>query len=1595
MSSKKHVKEGGFLSNCNHHYLDLKPFSSFLTHVRCGLLTVFACGWALTAVAQTPLPDSFDPKANGYVHSIAVQADGKILVCGQFLMMCGVTRNRIARLSADGTLDAAFNPNASYYVDTITVQADGKILAGGAFSKMGGVTRNRIARLNADGTLDTAFNPNASNNVCSIVVQADGKILVGGWFTTMGGVARNYIARLNADGTLDAAFNPNANDWVNSISVQVDGKILVGGRFTTMGGVARNRIARLNADGTLDNAFNPNANSSVNSLTVQADGKILVGGWFTTMGGWTRNNIARLNVDGTLDNAFNPNASYGVYSIVVQSDGKILAGGGFATMGGVTRNSIARLNADGTLDNAFNPDANHAVISLAVQADGKALVGGQFTTMGGVTRNGIARLTNSEPATEYMDYSGTRILWLRGGTGPEVWRTTFEHSADGVGYSMLGAGSRVTGGWELNAVSFTGGTIRARGYIAGGQYSGSGGIVERGLSNTTIFSQPESRTNNAGTTASFSAVVGGFGPLVYRWRKDGVELPDGGYIFGSTTATLRVSEVLHGDMGGYDVVACNGYGSVTSVVATLTVVDPAINVQSVSQAFQMGDNATLSVTAAGTGLTYQWWKDGLLLIGATNTVLNMTSIQGADAGNYSIVVCGAYGSVTSAVVVVSVNLASVDAAFNANAGSSVYALAVQSDGKMLAGGSFTRMGGVPRNRIARLKADATLDTTFNPNAGSEVYALAVQADGKILAGGWFMKMGEVTRNCIARLNADGTLDNAFNPNASHRVYSLAVQADGKILVGGQFTTMGGVTRNYIARLNADGALDVAFNPNASYLVYSLALQKDGKILIGGGFTTVGGVARNFIARLNADGTLDDAFNPAASSEVYSLAVQADGKILVGGGFTTISGVTRNRIARLNADGTLDTDFNPIVNGYYVLSLALQADGKILAGGNFTAMGGVTRNYMARLSADGTLDAAFNPNVDSIVNSLALQADGKILAGGNFTAMGGVTRNYMARLNSPGPVVDTLCYEGETVTWLRGGNASEVWRTTFEYATNGISWTILGEGARIPGGWQLAGVSATGSVIRARGYTTGGEYNGSGGIVESIWGGTVITTTVLATATVGVSYSATLQASSGVPPYCWTVLPNNGFVTNGFLPAGLQLSTNGVITGIPAAAGVYWPTFVVSDSVGCIASTNIMMRVAVSLNILSDHGIMQSSTAVTNYGVVVSESLTNSPVVNGTTQYVCKGWSLAGVLATNGQASGATTTVEMMLTNNATLTWLWTTNYWFQREAGADGSVSGDTNGWYSRDSQMTVTATGDNTHRLAYWAGDVPAGHTNDNPLILTMDTARFVTAHFTIITLVDALNCTCQTWTTGGSSVWWGQALTNHDGISSAQSGVIVDRQTSWFQTPVYGAGDLSFWWKVSSEADFDFLRFKVDGATWREISGETGWQFVSLRVEGSGLHMLEWSYTKDKDSLEGFDAGWVDQVSWVPNGFALWMQSKGLLGGPTTAFASDRNSDNIANGVEYAFGTNWSFGEDMLSIRLVNSEPVVEFPMQDSNTIPYVSLTLKGCTNLLCLPGDWTLQTAPATNTTGKPANRNWYVPVGHVPTNAFFRINATLLP
>ncbi|MFN6944977.1 MAG: T9SS type A sorting domain-containing protein, partial [Cytophagaceae bacterium] len=157
--------------------------------------------------------------------------------------------------NADGSLDEDFNPGSGFVgidVQSLSFQSDGKILVGGSFTSYNGITRNRIARLNADGSLDESFNPGTGFNagVRSISLQNDNKILIGGEFTSFDGSPRNYIVRINTDGTLDEGFYPGTgfDRAVTSIATQSDGKIIAGGEFISFNGIGRNRIARLIGD---------------------------------------------------------------------------------------------------------------------------------------------------------------------------------------------------------------------------------------------------------------------------------------------------------------------------------------------------------------------------------------------------------------------------------------------------------------------------------------------------------------------------------------------------------------------------------------------------------------------------------------------------------------------------------------------------------------------------------------------------------------------------------------------------------------------------------------------------------------------------------------------------------------------------------------------------------------------------------------------------------------------------------------------------------------------------------------------------------------------------------------------------------------------------------------------------------------------------------------------------------------------------------------------------------------------------------------------------------------------------------------------------
>ncbi|WP_460610505.1 T9SS type A sorting domain-containing protein [Hymenobacter terrigena] len=353
----------------------------------------------------------------GTVQALALQADGKIVAGVQSMTYySGVPASGIVRLNADGSVDAAFNagglglstqPNASFNgnIRSLAVQADGKILVGtwpvSILSYYNGQVVGSLLRLNTDGSLDTGFNlgsgltrTNAEPAVEAIVVQADGKILVGGRFDALNGTAVSNLVRLNANGSIDTGFAIGSgigqvNDGVRALAQQADGKLLVGGGFHTFNGAPLDNLLRLNLNGTLDNTFqSPTDYPLVLHLRPQANGSILLAGNFRRYNGAVVGGVARLSSTGVLDASFVSGAgittSY-TYDFLPIANGQYLVGGGFTDYSGTPRTGLARLTSTAALDLTYNPVYGYkgSISAVGALPNGQLLVQGSFSSFNG------------------------------------------------------------------------------------------------------------------------------------------------------------------------------------------------------------------------------------------------------------------------------------------------------------------------------------------------------------------------------------------------------------------------------------------------------------------------------------------------------------------------------------------------------------------------------------------------------------------------------------------------------------------------------------------------------------------------------------------------------------------------------------------------------------------------------------------------------------------------------------------------------------------------------------------------------------------------------------------------------------------------------------------------------------------------------------------------------------------------------------------------------------------------------------------------------------------------------------------------------------
>lgn len=1041
----------------------------------------------------TSPPNNPTPGANNVVFALVVQPDQRTILAGDFTAVNTSSRNRVARLLSDGQIDTTFNPGsgADNYINAIALQTDGRILLGGGFSSYTGVSRNGVARINADGSLDATFNPGAGvnpgdvvdNAVQAIALQTDGRVVVAGNFTTFNSAPYNRVVRLTATGAADPTFNAlgaGPNDRVYAVAVYPStsalhaNKILIAGAFTTVGGQIRNGLTRLNADGSVDLTFSglgSGPNNAVFAVALTATEQILIGGAFTLVDIYVRGGVARLNPNGSVDTAFDPGTGTdnSVYAVTQQPDGAILIGGLFKSFNGTRRVGVARLLAHGVLDTSFmdttynhfagitqplSTSPNSACFALALEASGNVMIGGSFNRVGGGYGREPSLISFGTLANigsfNIRDYSSPRLNVARliGGATPgpgNIEFTQTAYSADEFTGSYFVQLIRTNGALGQAAVSFVtlDGTAvgSANPLITAGfdflhtnatprwvtTWSINGGAGNSAADTRQLLDAVTGLNNNPqdfllrswpgradvyvpilqdtivegnqalGMQLALPAFNSTNAPITYF---GGAPIPIG-LALGRSTATLIIvdDDFAYGEFT-FSAFSYTVSENVGSAAVSVYRTNGAVGTVTVRYSATPGTASTNEFTPVSGTLTFA--------AGQTNRTFTVPVVDDVNVNNPTnrtvlLTLTNATGGAIivpagrTATLVILDNeppagtpAGSVNTAFGTTNGPNDKVLAVTFitnalpaqgiNGRYLIGGDFTTIDGLPRSRVAMLNLDGSVNTTI------------------------FNRLGTGPNNTVSSI--------ALHTN------QVPPTLTGRIVIAGSFTQVDGTNRSRIARLNADGSLDSSFNPGAGVdnPVYAVLVQPDDKILIAGDFTTVNGSTRTRIARLNSDGTVDSTFNPGqgAGGTIRTLALDSLGRIYIGGDFTFYDSLTQNRVARLNSNGTLDTTFidpnntDAGANGR-VRGLAIEPGGSVVLVGDFTSVGGTTNlNRIARLLSNGAVDGSFlTTGADNAVLAVAIDTATNIVVAGDFTTINGLNRSRIARITTDGRLDPTI------------------------------------------------------------------------------------------------------------------------------------------------------------------------------------------------------------------------------------------------------------------------------------------------------------------------------------------------------------------------------------------------------------------------------------------------------------------------------------------------------------------------------------------------------------------------------------------------------------
>ncbi|MCV6636600.1 Calx-beta domain-containing protein [Candidatus Albibeggiatoa sp. nov. NOAA] len=323
----------------------------------------------------------------------------------------------------------------------------------------------------------------------------------------------------------------------------------------------------------------------------------------------------------------------------------------------------------------------------------------------------------------------------------------------------------------------------------------------------------------------------------------------------------------------------------------------------------------------------------------------------------------------------------------------VYALAIDNEGNIIAGGKFANSGNQELNRSGIAKWNGSSWESLGEGF-SNVYALTLDSEGSLIAGGRFFDTENGGKTLKGIMKWNGSNWEFLGDGLNDEVYALTLDSDENIIAGGKFTSSGDnqpVSR--IAKWN--GTSWESFGDGFNNDVLALSIDNDGNIFAGGKFTSSGNQAITYAAKWNGtswESTSNDEFDDV----IFALTTDTEGNTIAGGAFTRSDNKVVHKIAKLRTNSweriaSLAQGFNHDVN-----ALAVDNEGNIIAGGYFTSVGSQIVNHIAKWN--GTSWESLGDGFDGFPSNIFIDNENNIIVSGNFTKSGNQLLNGFAKWN---------------------------------------------------------------------------------------------------------------------------------------------------------------------------------------------------------------------------------------------------------------------------------------------------------------------------------------------------------------------------------------------------------------------------------------------------------------------------------------------------------------------------------------------------------------------------------------------------------------------